>query len=415
MISSIKHLYKFRRNISFMGLFNSLRFYKRIKKISEVEILYACHDNSRPILLNGKYYSPLIDSIILKLNNYSNISLALPFSKYSDNKTPGNTINLNLYVIIALLKRFITSGSISLKKINKDPLIKFYKKLFEKLNLKLIIAIQPSMEICIAARQIGLKVMDVQHGIIEIDDSSSYYSLDKRLLHKNFGWPDYILCRNKQSYNKVLKLKNYTKPILIGNLNKFFYENVYYNNKEKQLFEKKTKTILFTFQPMYNDSAFSKNNICEGIIFPKKLHELILKNEYNFILKLHPSQIQKKNLYKSHINAFDKLFSDCKNVDYKICNKKPLEYSLTKSDLHITFNSASVFDASDYGLKTVLLDDNHNRLNNYFGELIESGNLIVDPNLEINLSEHFSKTKQNIINKDLNDFGFKDFIFQNLR
>ena len=39
-------------------------------------------------------------------------TLALPFSKYSGNKAHGNTINLNLYVIVALLRRFFTSGSI---------------------------------------------------------------------------------------------------------------------------------------------------------------------------------------------------------------------------------------------------------------------------------------------------------------
>ena len=418
MINNIKHLYRFRIAFSFIGLFNAFRFFVRIKKIPPVDFLYSCHDNSRPILLNGKYYSPLIDSLIIKLNNYSHITLALPFSKYSGNKTPGNTVNLNLYVIAALLRRFLTSGSIALKNTKDDPLIKFYNKLYQKLNLKLIIGVLPSIEMCIAAKKNNIKIMDVQHGIIEGEDPDSYYSLDKRLLHQNSGWPDYILCRNKQSYKTVLKLKDYTKPFLIGNLNKFFYENIYSNKEETPLFKTKAKTILFTFQDFQRIpgiSSFSTNNMNEGIIFPNALLKLILKSNYNFVLKLHPSQIHKKDLFKLHIKAFEKLFSGCDNVDYKNCNRMPLEHSLANSDLHITFNSATLFDAMDYGLKTILLDENLERLNNYFGELMDSNSVIVDPKLEIDFSKHFYEKKQKKQDGALNNFNFEDLILKNVR
>jgi hypothetical protein len=423
LINSIKYLYRFRRNISLIGLINAFRFFIRIKKIPPVDILYSCHDASRIILLNGKYYSPLIDSLIIKLNNYSNITLALPFSKYSGNKAHGNTINLNLYVIVALLRRFFTSGSIFLKNTKKDPLIRFWSKLYRKLNLKIIIGIQPSIEMCIAAKQNKIKIIDVQHGNIESRIMDSYYSLNKRLPYQNSGWPDYILCRNMMSYERVLKLKGYTKPFLIGNLNKFFYENVYSNEEKTDLFKTKIQTILFTFQPIYsftssgreaiNNSSFSKKNMHEGIFFPNALLKLILESNYNFILKLHPSQIHNDNLFKSHIKAFDKLFAGCKNVDYTICNKNPLDYSLANSDIHITFNSASVFDAIDYGLKTILMDDNLEKLNMIFEELMDSGSIIVDPNLEIDFSKHFSGKKQNN-NEAFNDFNFEDFISKNI-
>ena len=106
MINRIKNEIEKGKKILAICLFNAFRFFIRIDKIPQIDILYACHDNSRPILLNGKYYSPLIDSLIEKLNRYEHATLALPFSKYSGNKVAGNTINLNLYVIIALIKRF---------------------------------------------------------------------------------------------------------------------------------------------------------------------------------------------------------------------------------------------------------------------------------------------------------------------
>ena len=108
----LNYLYQNIRIMSIKGILNSFIYHVPIKKLTKTDILYLCHDNSRPILLNNKFYSPLIDSIIIKLNSLSNITLGLPFSKYSGSKTFGNTVNLNLYVIIALIKRVFYFKSI---------------------------------------------------------------------------------------------------------------------------------------------------------------------------------------------------------------------------------------------------------------------------------------------------------------
>ena len=407
----LKYLKKFERNISFVGLLNAFKHFKSIKKLKPVDILYLCHDNSRPLLLDGRYHSPLIDSINIRLKKYSNYTLALPFSKYSGNRTYGNTINLNFYIIVSLLRRIFRNGSISLKNVQNDPLIKFYSYLFEKLNLKIIFGVQPSIEICIAAKIAKIKIIDIQHGIISIDEANGYYSPKKRSQINNKGWPNYIFCRNRQSLNEVLKLNDYTKPLLIGNLNKYFYKNIYLNNQENTLFKTKRKTFLFTFQPFYESESFSSKNLHHKIIFPTALLNLVLNSNYNFILKLHPSQIQNKNLFKLHMTALNNLFSECNNVDFIINNKEPLEYSLLNSDIHITYNSASLFDAFDYGLKTILLDDNQSRLNSYYGELMNSGFVIVEPTLEIDFNKHFKHKKYK---EDSDDFDFEDFILKNM-
>ena len=92
----------------------------------------------------------------------------------------------------------------------------------------------------------------------------------------------------------------------------------------------------------------------------------------------------------------------------------PLEYSLTESDLHITFNSATLYDAMDYGLKTILLDENIERLSSYYGELMDSNSLVVDSKLELDFSEHFDEKNQKKQDKSLNNFNFEDFILKNI-
>lgn len=412
MYKELRYLKKFDKIISFVGLLNAFKNFKSIKKLKPVDILYLCHDNSRSSLVNGKYYSPLIDSINIKLKKYSNITLALPFSKYSGNRTYGNTINLNFYVIVSLLKRIFRNGSLKLKNEQNDPMIQFYSHLFEKLKLKIIFGIQPSIEICIAAKTNNINIVDIQHGVIDVKvNKESYYSLNKRINLNNNGWPDFIFCRNIHSFNEIMNLKNHTKPLMIGSLSKFFYDKIYLKNEELPLFKTKRKTILFTFQPSYESKSFCSNNLQHKIVFPTVLLNLILnsKSKYNFILKLHPIQIKNKDLLKPHMNALSNLFLKCDNVDFIINNQKPLEYSLANSDLHITFNSASLFDAFDYGLKTILLDDNMSRLNSYYGELMNSDFIIVEPTLEIDFNKHFTQKKYK---EDSDDFDFEDFILK---
>lgn len=411
MIKFLNYLYRFQRNISLIGIFNAFRFFVRFKKLNPVDILYLCHDNSRPIFFNGKYYSPLIDSINIRLNKFSNMTMALPFSKYGGDLTYGNVVNLNAHIIIALFKRVLFFRSIALKNKKKDFLIKFYSELLIQIKPKVIIGIQPSTEICIAAKKLNIDVYDVQHGIIEVENKESYYSLEKRKLYNKESWPTYILCRNIESLNKISKSIPYTKPIIIGNLNKYFYSKIYIVNRETKIVENHSKTILFTFQPFY-DKKFSLKNKHKGIVFPSILLKLILNSKYDFILKLHPSQIQNSNLFKKHIKAFDKLFLNCNNVEYITCNKNPLEDSLIKSDLHITFNSACVYDALNYNLKTILLDEDIIRLENYYGELMNSKFVKIDPNLKIDFVNCF-KRECETNNEDSDHFNHVvDFISQ---
>jgi len=382
--------------MSIRGILSSFIYHVPIKKLTQADILYLCHDNSRPILLYGKFYSPLIDSIIIRLSSFSHITMALPFSKYSGSKTFGNTVNFNLYVIIALVKRVLYYKTMFLVDINNDPLVNFYSRLLLTLEVKIIIGIQPSTEICIAANKHNIEVYDVQHGIITTSEEGSYYNSQKRKSFHDLGKPNYILCKNVHSFKKILNAEIDIKPIMIGNLNKYFYKNIYKNNSDSTLFLNNQGTILFTLQPYAAcDNDFKESNEFEGILFPKVLLNFILNSEFNFILKLHPAQIQKSTTLRKYIKAFNKLFSSRSNVEYIICNQKPLDFSMSICDLHITYNSATAFEAMDYDLTTVLLDGDEVRLRYYFGDMLNSDLVLVDVDLRHDMQKLFRKKGDN--------------------
>ena len=92
-----------------------------------------------------------------------------------------------------------------------------------------------------------------------------------------------------------------------------------------------------------------------------------------------------------------------------------IEFSLSKSNLHITFNSASLYDAIDYDLKTILLDDNLARLENYFGELIDTKYVVVDSKLNIDFNKYFDRIEKNEDKDFLKSFNFEKFILSNTK
>lgn len=403
---TIEYLKLFSRNISFLGIIRAFTDRTKIKDLQKVDILYLCLDNSRPIKRNGVLFSPLIDTVNYRLEEYKSYTLALPFSIRSGKETFGNVINLNSYILIGLFKRLLRFQSLSLKQIDKDPIVGIYEKILKKTSPKIIIGIQPSSEICIAAHRNNIEVHDLQHGIIDTKAKLSYYSKAKRRFNEARCWPDYILCRNSFSYNKVLKELDFSKPILLGNLSKYFYQKIYKEGKKKRdVFKDPTKKIiLYTLQPI-DVASFLNENTIEGVIFPKVLLRLIKENKYNYLIKFHPSQIQHPVLYEKHKNAFLKIFEGLDNVDFIECNKYPLDNSLSYSDLHITFNSACVFDAMDYNVISIVLDGDVSKIKSYFGELTETEFIRIDPELKTIDSTAFDKQTS------LEDFKlFDDFI-----
>lgn len=406
MTKLIKYIKSFSRNFSVSGFLNAIVNHNDINKINNtnLDIIYLCHDNSRPVMFNGKHFSPLIDTIAYKLKDFNSITLALPFSRFSGSKTHGNTININFHILLALVKRIFIKNNFFIQSTDNDPLVNFFYEFLLKTNPKLIIGIQPSKEICIAAKKLNIIVFDVQHGIIDTNLPTSYYSILKRISINNQGWPDFILCRNELSKNKVFELSNFTKPILIGNLNKLFFSEIFYTDK-KITFNNNKKIILYTLQPVI-DEVFKSENTIEGLVFSKELLEIINKSNYNFIIKLHPAQIKNLSIYNSYIKMFDKLFFNNSNVEYILSNQLPLDYSMSISDLHITFNSACVFDAVDYNLQTILLDKNIERVKSYFGELFDAKFVHVSTNLDENINFKIQETHLDkiIIQDDLNSF-----------
>lgn len=379
----MKHIFELynyvreRHNIvwTFKGIF--LALIKSTNKLPKnVDILFFCHDVHRHVKKNGKMYAPLLDPIIEEIEQDNEcFTLASPFSKLSGKKCFGKVDIHNSFILFALLKRFFLNFSLKLMNVDSDPLIKGYEKIFKKIEPKKILAIQPSIELCIAAKKMNIKTFDVQHGIIT---DVNYYNLSKRHSFNQLGWPDYILCWDKESELRLKRLTdNKVNSKVIGHPSYhsgYGYlerENFQRKNNFKNLSLKKKILVSLTYLDYgvdHEDSYYKEIGI------PKEL-VLLIKNtsEFEWLLRMHPVQL--KYSHKRISKYLKNLFSNNKNVYWEEPSKTSLSQALFASVGHITVESATALDAAHNSVPTILIGcpgvSNRNKADLYFKEYLD--------------------------------------------
>lgn len=403
---SFYHRIRARYNIvwTFSGIFYSLL--SPFRGLPEsVDILFLCHDVHRYANKNGKRYAPLIDTIVEAIKDKSKttcLTLATPFSKefgrdcYSD-------VRIHSHMVIkAFILRILLNRTLSLQNVKNDPLIKAYKKLLLKIKPKSVIGIQPSVEFCIAAKQLGITVYDMQHGLIS---DVNYYAISKRKAVNQEGWPDYVLCWDQESADRLLRItEGYGKSIIIGNPSYHsktgieLHAQQYITNAKNSKYQKE---ILITLT--YLDYGVYHPDECyREIGIPKQLVDVIIQSTDTYWrLRLHPVQTK---FYFNRINEFlNKIFNGAENVEWQLYSNVSFGAAIHGCTGHITVGSASALDAAQNSVPSLLVGcsevSDFDKTNLYFGEYLQSGFM--------KYVHAFDLTKES-----LSFFGNKDFSFR---
>lgn len=354
-------------NISAKGIVISI-FKSRKSYLSQSSFLFVCHDNSRSLKIDKKLFAPIIDPIISDIGIKSTITFALPFSKFYGKSCYGNTIVYSRILLIAYFMRTFCK-KIDFNNYQRDPLVKAWLRILNIVKPYVVIGINPSVELCLAAKKMGIISIDVQHGILA---TYNYYGTHKRELLAQKGWPDYIFCWDTFSKDFILNNTPSTvRPVITGNpayASNFFYELL----ETKENYSVSTtdrKTILLTLDSlcppeMEDDLAYKALGIPFGIIDFIKQHGSF----FRWFIRLHPAQMinKKKKIYKE----LERLFFGFDNVFWDIPSSVPLIVCMKYVQLHITYNSATTREAFLFNIKTIILDQNIKNINSYFGDLV---------------------------------------------
>ncbi len=400
---------------SFAGIFFAvLGCFKKVPK--NVDYLFLCHDVHRNAKKNGKLYAPLIDPIIEGLNkNYKCVTLVTPFSRHYGNNCFGDVRMHNFVVLIALLKRALLRTFGTNRGIENDPLVLAYKGLLNEIRPKLVIGIQPSIEFCVAAKQLGIITCDMQHGLIS---DVNYYAVVKREKINQQGWPDHILCWDEPSVDRVNKItKGNSCPYMIGNPS---YHSMYSaelhlaDSTDSQQRKREFKMEILVTATYHDYGAFFEDEGYQNIGISNRLINVIKQSPHVFWrIRLHPVLVR---FHFDHVSSLLRNeFKNCENVDWIKYSHIPLGKAFSGCLGHITVDSASALDAAQNSIPTLLLGlpgvSGEEKANLYFGEYIELGimKFVNAPNFSAHSLDFFLDFSLNNSNKNIKASGSQEF------
>lgn len=345
-----------------------------IEMLPTAQIMLVCHDASRGYVYKGKRYAQLLDSINDIFIGYgiNTITIASPLSRLHGKEAHGNVFLVNSLFVRANFKEILLRIIFRIRFKERRASIEVWGLILRKINPKIIIGIQPSPALCMAAKSLGIWVADLQHGVIS---DQGYYGLQDRAHLKQQGWPSCILCWNQSSADSVkVNTDNSVCTLVVGNpwFLRFLYPNpkdelVNKNYMDGAKYTGETPVILVTLQWGYEDhEAYSDVGI------PEKLLHFIKSKEgqnYAWWIRIHPLLFGGeggRGLYE----ALSKRFGGLTNIEWQLPTEMSLPEVLSRVDLHITSSSAVTIEASWFGIRTALLGKQKKELELWFKDEI---------------------------------------------
>jgi hypothetical protein len=351
----VRYILKRRSTVwSFQGLINSIVLWFKHTHIKK-DILYYCHDVHRFVIVEGKLYSPLIDVLHQHTGEDRGLSCVAPFSKLLAANCFINVKNYNLPVLIGLLMRLVCYRNICLTTIENDPVINAYSYIFRKIGCRVVVAVQPSIEMCIAAKHQGIKIFDLQHGVIA---GAAYYSLNRRSKFLQAGWPDAVLCWDLISRKRVLSESGgCVKAVLVGH-------PAFATDEGRKLLNFPGVTgsqngdyslIILVSLAWHEYGDRFEDKTFEVLGIPIELVQLIQRMKSVFFrIRLHPVQSRYSRL--KVMSVLEQIFADCLNVNFLDFNDCYIGAAFAGCGGHITVSSAASIEAWQLRIRTLLVE-----------------------------------------------------------
>lgn len=364
----------------FLRMVKALTIWDYFPKIQDLHpVLFSCHDVDRAMRDTNGRYSPILEGIRSVVNElgYSTINVTHPYAVFRSREIKGESITINYR---SLLIRFISIFRLSESraKFRQKCEVRLYFILLRKYSPKIIISIQPPAALCVAAKQLGICVVEAMHGTnISLSDKVFAASMSQPA----DGLPDVILSFDNVSQNTLSVLCGggaistlQTRDPWLHLLRCQQVKKVISLNKPAP----ESKVILVTLQWGYDGERDSLHSVIpNGILHPALVDVFVktLNENVRYLLRLHPIQMNAAG-YSHHRQYIEALCKRYAHLEWEFATNTPLPLVLEGVCGHITMSSSSVGEALVSGVPTLLLCPTlHEGGENYglFRELESSG------------------------------------------
>jgi hypothetical protein len=329
---------------------------------TQTPVLTIATDDSRSFLHNGKYYSPLIDTLEDDLADVgiSCISVARILSNFKGSLSYGKVYAPDGGFARALVQKRLI-GLVRRRGYPYSPWEeKVWGNILDSTGARNVVGIQPSRELCVACHRRGVWVADMQHGVIA--DLHPWYGQDFRQQDPIEYLPSAFLCWDEGSADVIRK---WAQPKGVATLaigNRWLARFATKSRQDRLIRElaqayeangirlDQRKTILLSLS--WGQVDIPNGFIVEGL-------EAAIRNsshEYRWLIRLHQNQVA--GFAKDEKIRFTEYFNRRLrgHAEWEAVTKAPLPFILEMTDLHISWASSVCIEAAQMGIRSALLN-----------------------------------------------------------
>lgn len=335
--------------------------WERPCNLPHIQVLVVANDVDRPSIHLGKYYSQTVDLLAHSLSDS-----VLGIARLLDSKVSPSTL-IPVTSLPGCFSRALISKHIQffLEKFFKrnSPLLysltesKLWSSIIDATSPLVVLAINPSRELCHIASLRSIPCFDVQHG--NIYSNHPYYSLNRSgepcswLPTGYLLWTSYAASVLNENFNNA---SNFANTFVIGNimfqcLGRFDSLKLLFSYDHSSFFssliQDPRKVILVTLS--WGSNTFGFDMISSVYI------DLInaTSDVYRWVIRLHPSQLTGDHAfeYQTFLKDFlPKLPLDSFCEQFSLC---PLALLSDHLDLHLTEWSSSATELALLGIPSI--------------------------------------------------------------
>jgi hypothetical protein len=335
-----------------------LRPDNKLKKLDKelIDILLISADANKMLKKDNSYIDKYLDAIwiLCNENNINAIHLSRPPAQIYGSKTYSNSFSINKKYFLAYILDIIKGVNLEKDKLRlKSHRVKLFKKILIDVNPRAILTINYLAELCLAARDLKIPLVEVLHG--------KGYTIDpKNWLCRGFDktiFPTHVISYDEVSSSLIREKLPEVEILQVEDLSFRLYESTLFktpNNFEPIHYVKK---ILVTLEWGYAGEKVSLNGYLKDGLLPNGLFDAIklAGSEIFWTIRLHPVQMAaKKEIYIEQKKYLKNLFLSFKNVKLETSPKSFIYQSLSEADIHLTVSSMSAYEAAQMGKVTLL-------------------------------------------------------------
>ncbi|GIZ51305.1 hypothetical protein [Noviherbaspirillum aridicola] len=320
-------------------------------------VLFSCHDVDRAMRDDQGRYSPILEGIRSTVEDlgYATVNLSHPYAVFRSHAIKGGAATVNYRSFLIRLRALLRTGA-ARAALRQELEIRLYRDLLQRVAPEMVVSIQPPPALCLAAKQLGIKVAEAMHG--------TNISLSDKVFCAHMAQPvgvlpDIILSFDDVSQKTVSSLCSGREILAFKTRDPWLHllRRRQATERQEQPARRDGKTILVTLQWGYDGERDSLSNIIpNGILHPalESVFATTAGSGLRFQLRMHPIQVNAAG-YRHHRRYIEALCERHPHLEWQHATSAPLPLLLDEASGHITMCSSSVGEALVAGVPSLLL------------------------------------------------------------